>query len=503
METDADSSAYSGARSVEAEFDVILGSDSLVITVTILILSWLSVTLLASYIRSLSLLNGSSKELLTEANDASSQRLLKLIDEKHQVLLTLNALLIFSRVTVVVFLLRLFAELVKITSFGQPAIILFSIIVLSSLLIILGGRIIPRIVASTFLMPFGKSLSMLFWVIHKLFSPLSKPFTNWFQSALGYGEPNVQYLSGDDLKALADIGEAQGTIEEEERELIHSIMDFGDTTVREIMISRLDMDTIEVTAELQEVLELIHSSGHSRLPVYEEHVDNIIGFVYAKDLLLYMSSPEGFESPNWRKTIRKPYFVQSNKPLDELLKDFRSMKMHIAIVVDKYGGTAGLVTMEDVLEEIVGDIRDEYDEAEAELHHQIDEHTHRFDARINLDDLGELLNIELDFESYDFETLGGLIFHLKGEIPEEGDKIVHESLTMRIESVENHRIGRVLIQTYIHLQPTNQWSHETNKRALRNFWRIQRVERSQAHLPGPPRTSASRPGSLGNCYLDV
>ena len=117
-----------------------------------------------------------------------------------------------------------------------------------------------------------------------------------------------------------------------------------------------------------------------------------------------------------------------------------------AIVVDDYGGTAGLVTMEDVLEEIVGDIRDEHDEAETDLHEQIDESTHIFDARINLDDLSDFLNIELDSESYDFETLGGLIFHLKGEIPGEGDKVVHKSMTMRIESVENHRIGRVIIK---------------------------------------------------------
>lgn len=446
MEADADSSSYSGDPSIGA-FDLFVGSESLITTVIVLVLIWLSVTFVASYVRTLSYLNGSSREFLSDANDAGSRRLTKLIDEKHQVLLTLNVLLIFTKVTFVVFLLGLFVTTLGAASLSQATTIL-SIIALATLLIALGSRVIPRIVSSKFSLAFGKSFSMPFWVIHKIFSPLSRPITNWFNSALGYGEPNVQYLSGDDLKALADIGEAQGTIEEEERELIHSIMDFGDTTVREIMISRLDMVKTEVSTELQEVLELIHTSGHSRLPVYEEHIDNIIGFVYAKDLLLYMSSLKGMESPNWRRTIRKPYFVPSSKPLDELLKDFRSMKMHIAIVVDKYGGTAGLVTMEDVLEEIVGDIRDEYDEAEDELHHQIDEHTYRFDARINLDDLGELLNIELDFESYDFETLGGLIFHLKGEIPEEGDEIVHESLTMRIESVENHRIGRVLIHVH-------------------------------------------------------
>jgi CBS domain containing-hemolysin-like protein len=223
-------------------------------------------------------------------------------------------------------------------------------------------------------------------------------------------------------------------------------MDFGETAVREVMVSRLDIDALPVTASLKDALELIQNSGHSRLPLYEEHLDNILGIIYVKDLLPYLASGNGVPTPDWRDIARKPLFVPVSKPLDDLLRIFQAEKTHLAIVVDEYGGTAGVATMEDLLEEIVGDIRDEYDQAEEDLHERLDDQTHVFDARIHLDDLSDVLNIELDLEKYDFETLGGLIFHLTGEFPEPGDEVVYEPLRMRIESTDNHRIGRVLVR---------------------------------------------------------
>ena len=392
-------------------------------------------------------MNGSASEILYEDGDSGSKRLLVLIKKRYEVLLTLNTILGITSVLLIIRASSWLSTFPFFANLGNVSRGIFIVLICTSLFL-LATKVIPRIVSRRWAMPFGKSTSLFTWILHQVFSPLSRPATRWFNSTIGYGTPRMQYLSGDDLKAMADIGEAQGTIEEDERELIHSIMDFGDTTVREIMISRLDIDAIPFTATLEDALEMIQSTGHSRLPLYQDHLDNILGFVYVKDLLPYISPSSGLAPPNWRKTVRKPFFVPASKPLDDLLRDFQSMKMHMAIVVDDYGGTAGLVTMEDVLEEIVGDIRDEYDEAEEEMHEQIDEHTHRFDARINLDDLSDLLKIELDFESYDFETLGGLIFHLKGEVPGAGDQVEYESMTMRIESVENHRIGRVFIKLH-------------------------------------------------------
>ena len=448
MEADPDPSFFHNVASLDVESVALALSDASATLVGTTIVLWLLIAFLASCVRSLSFLNSSTSDLLREKSDSASTRLRKLIAEKNQVLLTLNSLLVVATVSfTLLFYLIVNNYLTQNTSwtFNRQ---LFVCIIVCTLVLLLANKIIPRIIATWSFLTFGLRTSLAVLLIHQLAYPISRPITRWFATSLGYGTPRIQHLSGDDLKAMADIGEAQGTIEEDEREFIHSIMDFGDTAVREVMISRLDMDALPISASLDDVLYLIRSTGHSRVPLYEHHIDNIVGLVYVKDLLPYISSSNGAHEPNWRETVRKPFFVPESKPLDDLLREFQAKKMHIAIVLDEYGGTAGLVTMEDVLEEIVGDIRDEYDQAEAELHEQIDEFSYLCDARLNLDDLRDLLKIELDFESYDFETLGGLIFHLKGEIPEEGDLVEHEAMTMRIESVENHRIGRVLIQIH-------------------------------------------------------
>jgi putative hemolysin len=250
--------------------------------------------------------------------------------------------------------------------------------------------------------------------------------------------------STDELKAMATAGEEHGTLEESERDLIHSIVEFGTMTVREVMVSRLDIVALPVTASLQEAVDVIRESGHSRLPLYLDHLDNIAGVVYAKDLLPYLGDSVQSEL-NWPKLARAPMFVPSSKKLDELLRDFQSKKTHIAIVVDEYGGTAGLVTLEDLLEEIVGDIRDEHDEGEAPMIEAIGDNTFRVDARVNLDDLNEDLGTAIDTDRFEFETLGGLIFHLTGAIPEEGEEVAFENLLLKVENIDNHRIGYVLV----------------------------------------------------------
>jgi len=283
-------------------------------------------------------------------------------------------------------------------------------------------------------------------VLSGILYPISKILAKSTHLMHGRMRPGSRRLSSEDLKALADVGEAHGTLEEEERELIYSIVEFGETSVREIMVSRLDIVALPVSFTLSETLEIIRDSGHSRMPLYVDHLDNILGVIYAKDLLPHLNRKEGSARLDWTRIARPAIFVPMGKKLGDLLKDFQTKKTHIAIVVDEYGGTAGLVTLEDVLEEIVGEIRDEHDETEEELYEQIDANTYRFDARINLDDINELVGIDLDTEEYDFETLGGLIFHLTGKIPQEGDEIEFESLKIRVEAVDNHRIGQVLVE---------------------------------------------------------
>ena len=255
-----------------------------------------------------------------------------------------------------------------------------------------------------------------------------------------------------------------GALDGDEDELFHSIAQFSETTAREVMVSRMDVVALPVAATRSEAVLAIKESGYSRLPLYVQHLDNVLGIVYVKDLLAYLlgNGYDESEEIDWRALARPAMFVSLDRRLDALLRDFQTRKTHIAIVVDEYGGTAGLVTMEDILEEIVGDIRDEHDEEEEEDYHQIDPHTYSVDARMHLDDLSELLDLEVATDDFDFETLGGLLMHLTGAVPAEGTTVAYESLSMTVERVDNHRIARVRIQ--VEATPQEAVSEEQTER---------------------------------------
>ena len=256
------------------------------------------------------------------------------------------------------------------------------------------------------------------------------------------------FVSDDDLSAskeeeLRNIVESEteeGTIEAEEREMIEGIFDFGDTTVREVMIPRIDMVCADIDAPPEEILDLLRRTRHSRIPVYEDRVDHIRGLIYVKDLLHAISAGETWET---RKIMRPPHFVPENKTINDLLAEFKSTRIHMAVVLDEYGGTAGLVTLEDLIEEIVGEIQDEYDE-ESPLFEWETEQTLVADARIAIDDLGLILGVELPQEGY--ETLGGFIYNQLGHVPNPGESLDYGMLTMQIDNVEGQRITTVRIE---------------------------------------------------------
>jgi len=246
-----------------------------------------------------------------------------------------------------------------------------------------------------------------------------------------------------DLITLIDAGKDEGVIEEEEKEMIRNIFEFSDTMVKEVMIPRVDMACISSDTKLDSILKLIKKMGHSRIPVYEETVDNIIGILYAKDLLaVYKRWYKIKEKFDLKKILRKAYFVPQNKKIDDLLDIFQRDRIQIAIVIDEYGGTAGLITLEDLVEEIVGEIIDEYDK-ETKLYEIIDDNTVIVDGMIDIDKINELLNIEIP--ENDFETLGGFIYDLMGRIPKKGEKIEYQQLQIIIEQVVKNRIKKVKI----------------------------------------------------------
>jgi putative hemolysin len=250
----------------------------------------------------------------------------------------------------------------------------------------------------------------------------------------------VNVFTEEEIMTMLDASEKEGTIESEEKEMLYSVLQFGDRLVREVMIPRIDMVAVDINTPLDEAVKAFMDSGHSRIPIYEESIDNIKGLLYAKDLLNYWGKAP---AKPIRELMRKAAFVPESKPADELLKELRTSKVHMAIIVDEYGGTAGLITFEDLIEEIVGDIQDEYDIHEEAEFIQNGPDNFTVDASISLNDFNDLLEVEIPTE--DSDTLGGFLFTELGRVPEVGEKVEHEQLTMRIETIEGRRIRKVRV----------------------------------------------------------
>lgn len=248
-----------------------------------------------------------------------------------------------------------------------------------------------------------------------------------------------------EIQDIMDAGEEEGLINEEENAMIRSILALGDSVVREIMLPRMEMACVSVEAEVSEVLQSIIACGHSRLPVFEGTIDNIIGLIYAKDLLKHWGATDA--SVELRKLIRPPYFVPETKNLEELLHDFKKRRVHMAVVIDEYGGTSGLVTIEDLLEQIVGDIQDEYDLEEERLTLEPDGAVVA-DGRLPVEEIEEHFKVVVERDK--FETVGGLIFHLTGRIPEAGEVVTSDTLELTVLEADERRINRVRI---VRLEP--------------------------------------------------
>ena len=247
-------------------------------------------------------------------------------------------------------------------------------------------------------------------------------------------------LTEKELQDAINSSEEEGILNESEGDMLQSIFDFGDTIVREVMVPRTDMVCCPADATLSGFLELIIRSGHSRVPLFEGSTDKIVGVVYAKDLLRNWGAND--ETLTLIEVMRTPYFIPETKRIDDLLKDFRTRRVHMAIAVDEYGGTSGLITIEDLLEEIVGDIQDEYDLEIPWLQPQ-DDGTLLVDARANVEELEEYYDIEIPREKFD--TVGGYLFHLLGNVPQKGEKVSDNGLVLMVEDSDERKIEKVRV----------------------------------------------------------
>jgi CBS domain containing-hemolysin-like protein len=244
-----------------------------------------------------------------------------------------------------------------------------------------------------------------------------------------------------DFQDLIDQGEEKGLLTPEQGDMIHSIFEFKDTVVREVMVPRTEMTAVSTEASIQTVIDLTVKHGHSRLPIYQENPDNIIGVLHAKDLLPYWHLPP--DQPIPAECLRPPTFVPETKKIVFLLRELKLKKVHMAIVLDEYGGTAGLITMEDIIEEIIGEIEDEYDRQEPRLK-TLEDGRVELDARLEIEAFER--HFDLKIEEKNFESVGGLIIHLLGRVPAVGEKVYFQNLVMTIQEADNRRIRRLLVE---------------------------------------------------------
>jgi CBS domain containing-hemolysin-like protein len=364
---------------------------------------------------------------------------LRLLDHPSRLLSSLAVLSLVSHVATAVLIARAAlaaygANLGAWIAFGAGLVLL-----------LVAGEILPKSFAASWPDTAALWTSIPIHLLSILLSPFSAALSRVaFVAAWPFGARvplDHPLVTQGDVQLMMRMGEADGTLEEGEREMITSIFEFGETIVREIMVPRIDIAGIPLSARIMDVVDNVMSEGHSRIPVYRDSVDHIVGVVYVKDLFRYLR--EGRTDVTAGEVMRRAYYVPETKKVADLFKEMRQKKVHLAIVVDEYGGTAGLVTIEDVLEEIVGEIQDEYDVEETEPLVMLDEWTALVDGRMNLKEVNDRLAIALP--AGDVDSLGGFVYSRLGHVPAQGEEIVVDDIRIRVEALEGQRIALVRV----------------------------------------------------------
>jgi len=316
-----------------------------------------------------------------------------------------------------------------------------------TVLILIFGEITPKIMAKNNSKGFSKLVIGPMYYFGLLMKPIVK-ILMWTSMLIGrilgveVKTENIMFTE-EDLISFVNVGEAEGIIEEEEKEMIHSIVGLGETNAKEIMTPRTSMFAVEGNKTLDDIWEEMIEAGFSRIPVYEETIDNIIGVLYTKDVLNYLKAHS--TDTQVKELVREAYYVPETKSIIEILQEFKSKKVHIALVLDEYGGIGGVLTIEDLLEEIVGEIRDEFDNEEEESIKEIDDNRYEVDAMLDIETINKSLNIDLPI-SEDYESLGGLIMSELGKIPAIGDIVDFQDVKLVVVEVEKMRVSKVEIQ---------------------------------------------------------
>lgn len=379
-------------------------------------------------------------EKINQKSQRKGSLIVSLLEKPKKLLATIVITNTFVNIALIILFFRLGDSL-----FGAIALpwlsFLLQVIVIT-FLVLLFGEVVPKLYAGRNNIKFAKKVAFILYGLNKLLSPLSVPMrevTVALHKKIGAQGAGLSIDRLSQALELTDYGDATM----EEQKILEGIVSFGNTDVKQVMSPRIDIFALDVEASFNEIMPKLVDKGFSRIPVYRDNIDQIEGVLFIKDLIPYIDN----EDFKWQGIVREPFFVPENKKLDNLLKEFQSMKNHLAIVVDEYGGTSGLISLEDILEEIVGDISDEFDDEDI-IYTKIDDHNYLFDGKINLKDFYRITDIEEDdFESSkgEAETLAGFLLEISGNFPKKGQKISFNGNIFTVESVDKRRIKQIKV----------------------------------------------------------
>ena len=386
---------------------------------------------------------------LDEDKSDTDRKILKLREDSER---TLATILIANNLINVTIIMLLNYFIAHVVDFGNAVWLEFIVItVILTFLLLLFGEIMPKVYAGQHTLAFCRYTADGILFLSKVFHPLSEILIKTGLLAEKVVQKENHVLSVDDLEQALELTDKEEL--KEEKNMLEGIVRFGDETAKEVMTSRQDVVDLDFRLPFPEVLKCIIENNYSRIPVYQDTIDNIRGILYIKDLLPHLSKPATFR---WQSMIRPPYFVPETKKIDDLLRDFQENKVHIAIVVDEFGGTSGIITLEDILEEIVGEINDEYDEEEKN-YTRINANTYIFEGKTLLSDLYKILNLDDEtFEEVegDADSLAGLLLEIKGDFPELHERIDYKNFTFEVTEIDEHRISK--IKVVIHEKPAEE-----------------------------------------------
>lgn len=393
-------------------------------------------------------LSPTDMEVLRNSSERVDDKILLLINSPKKLLATVLISINFINIAIVIlnatFIFGSGEDNGALLDFTENPTMGFVIqVVVVTFLILLIGEVIPKIYATQ--NPLKTSRTLIYFVLflQRIFSPISMVLVYSTSLMDKLVKPKSHNISVDELSQALDLTSDED-IPEEDHKILKGIVKFGNTDVKQIMKPRMDVTAFDHSTKYKKLLADITSFGFSRIPIYKDTIDHVVGVLYTKDLLQYLNEDDNF---SWHGIIRPPFFVPENKKIDDLLREFQFKKIHLAVVVDEYGGTSGIVTLEDVIEEIVGEINDEFDDDDL-VYSKLDDNNYVFEGKAHLMDVYRVLEIDgetLEQAKGESDTIGGFLLELEGRIPKKGEKTKFENLTFTIESADNRKIKRVKI----------------------------------------------------------